>query len=148
MLFLERDIETDDEGEILVERGDLKMADSQRTAIQAANFIVLTDFGDYTPVPNAAGNLGEFVGYPNSARTHNLMLQNLHEGFRLQNLFLARALKIMVSPIGVDEAGVVMRILADFGERAEDDSYGSPILAFKFPYPDGQIEKVSVDTFV
>ena len=148
MLFLELDVETDDEGEILVEQGDLKLADSERTAIQSANFIVLTDFGDYTPEPAIAANLGEFIGHPNSARTHNLMLQNIHEAFRLQNLFLARAIKVVVSPIAVDEAGVVLKLLADFGQTAEEDSYGSPVLAFKFPYPNGQIEKVSVDTWV
>jgi len=147
MLFLELDVETDDEGEILVEQGDLKVADSQRTAIQSANFIVLTDFGDYTPEPGIAANLGEFVGYPNSARTHNLMLQNIHEAFRLQNLFLARAIRVLVSPIAEDEAGVVLKLLADFGEADEQGEYGSPVLAFKYPYPDGQIEQVSVDTW-
>lgn len=145
MLFVSRDIETDDEGEILVSGGDLKLAGTERTAIQLVNFVVLTDWGDYTPVPRAGADLGSFIGQNNIRRTHLLMRQGLRQAFQRQKAFELPALNIEVHEIGDDTAGVLVQIRAAFdGVPVDERAYGSPVLGYKFPFPTAQIERIDL----
>jgi hypothetical protein len=145
MFFTNRDVETDDEGEILVENGDFKLANTERTAIQLVNFVVLTDWGDYTPSPRTGANLAEYIGQHNINRTHLLMMENLRHAFNRQRALETYALEVQVHEIGDDEAGVMIQIKAVFDDLDEDErSYGSPILGYKFPFYSAQIERIDL----
>jgi hypothetical protein len=144
-LLYHEDIETDDEGEVVIERGDFKLAHSERTAMQLANFILLTDYGDYTPDPTVGANLVEFMGHPNIRRTHILMLKNMREALRYQGYFDEANLMMGVEPIDINEAGIFVHIIGDFGLEDEDISTSKPILGFRFPFPSGELVKADLD---
>jgi hypothetical protein len=132
--FLIQDIETDDAGEIQVANGDLKLASRRRTAIQMFNWLMLTNHAEYAPDPLVCANLGEFIGAPNIRRTHNLMRQNAMEGIRLQQVFFPHDIQLEIEPIDSDAAGVVAKLNLSFDEASDPI-----VLAYQFPYPDGEI---------
>jgi len=139
-----RDIETDDEGEIVIERGDFKLATTERTALQLTNWVVLTELADYTPFPNFGANLGEYVGYPNNSRTHRLMRQSIKEGIRIQGQYGDKDVRIAVEPIAEEEAGVLVEVLGDFYLEPDEITMGKVLLAFRYPYPNGQLVKADL----
>ena len=143
-IHFDRDIETDDEGEILIERGDFKLATTERSAMQLANWVSLTDFGDYTPLPGFGANLSEYMGYPNIARTHRLMRQSIREAFRIQGQYLISDVRIAVEPIHHDEAGVFLQVLGDFFLTPEETTMGNVMLAFRYPFPNGKLVKADL----
>jgi hypothetical protein len=139
-----RDIETDDEGEFAIERGDFKIAGTERTAMQLVNWVLLTDFADYTPRPNLGSNLVEFIGFPNTTRTHRMMRQSIRDAFRTQGNFAVGDVRIAVEPTSITEAGVLVHILGDFFLDVDEESIAPVILAFRFPFPNGQLVKADL----
>jgi len=139
-----RDIETDDEGEVLIERGDFKIAGTERTAMQLVNWVLLTDFADYTPYPSFGANLVEYLGYPNTSRTHRLMRQSIRDGFRVQGHFGLGEFRLGVEPSDVEEAVVIVHILGDFFLEPDEESIAPVLLAFRFPFPSGQLVKADL----
>lgn len=139
-----RDIETDDEGEIVIERGELKTATTERTAMQLVNWVVLTDFADYTPSPAFGANIVEFIGYPNTIRTHRLMRQSIRDAFRVQGNFTMGDLRVAVEPSDIDEAAIIVHLLGEFTLDTDEESIGPVLLAFRFPFPNGQLQQASL----
>lgn len=139
-----RDIETDDEGEFVIERGDFKVAGTERTALQLVNWVVLTDFADYTPAPSFGANIVEFIGYPNTTRTHRLMRQSIRDAFRTQGNFSMADLRVAVEPSDVTEAAVIVHVLGEFALDTDEESIGPVLLAFRFPFPSGQLQQASL----
>lgn len=138
-LFTLVDIETDDAGEIQVENGDLKLASPRRVAIQMLDFLLKSNFGEYTPEPIVCANFAEFMGDPNLPRTHNLMRQNAFEALRQQKVFQPGDVDLRIEAIDTDKAAVFARMLLQFSEEGD-----SIVLAYKFPFPDAAIEAVDL----
>jgi hypothetical protein len=139
-----RDVETDDEGEIQIQNGDFEIATTERTAIQLANWVMLTEFADYLPLPTFGANLGEYLGYPNVARTRLLMRQSARNAFIEQQYFDPTDIRLVVEPIDVNEAGVLLQLLGEFELEPDEETLGQIILAFRYPFPEGALTKASL----
>jgi len=144
-IFAAVDVKTDDAGEIQVERGDIAIATTKRTHLQVLDFLLKTNYSEYTPAPLVAANFEEFIGDPNAPRTHNLMLQNFYEALRLQGVFTPADAAIRIVPIGLNEVAILVRLVGQFSEADLDDANtGWQTLAYKYPFPDGTLEQIDL----
>lgn len=79
MPFMERDLEVDDEGDLVVaSNGDLSLATERRTLVQDLTFRLKTDALDYAPAPFIGADLSSLLGEPNTARTADLAKEKAH----------------------------------------------------------------------
>jgi len=145
MIYSDFDIECEDNGDLVLEGGDLKTALASRTVAQALSFIVLTDYGEYIPRPLTGGNLGSFIGKLNTSSTRNRMRSNVQLGIDEQGAVQSSQVAISVNPIDVDQSLVLLRMPLVTVETDPDDNLESPLtLGFVFPYLSGEVEKLSL----
>lgn len=145
MIHSELDIEATDNGDLVLQDGDFKMATSARSIMQAATFIILTDYGEYMPAPLAAGNLGSFIGQLNNKSTHIKMRSSVQLGLDFQDLIDTSDVAISIVPVSIDTAMVMLKMPLVFVEKDENDILTEPlILGFIFPYESGTVEQLAL----
>jgi len=147
MIHSEIDIEGTDDGDLVLDQGDLKIATSSRSIMQAVMFLVLTDYGEYTPDPLAAGNLGSFIGSVNRSSIHAKMRGSIRYGLDQQGLIKTSNIGISVTPVSIDQALLTLRMPLVFIEKQQSDILTEPlVLGFVFPYESGKVELLSLPT--
>lgn len=142
-MYYEKDIETDDSGELILENGDLKMATCSRSLTQSTLFVTMTDVGDYGPVPEFGGNLGSFIGKLSGTQTWQDMEKSLRGGLHNQAILSADSYQITVVPVDTDVAFVMLKLqLVTQEDLAANREPESITYGFKFPFMTGDLEAV------
>lgn len=143
MIRTEKDIEITDDGDLILKNGDLKMATVAQSTAQAINFVVMTDYAEYTPAPLAAGNLGAYIGGIHNSSTRSRMISSLRLGFNTQQLLTPGELSLNIVPLSADDALVTVKLVSIYVEDDEADLLTEPLIfGYLFPYSSGIIEKV------
>ncbi len=134
-LYIFTDIETDDAGEIQTENGDLKIASTRRSHLQALNWLVLTNKGDVVDGDPVA-DLGVLQGRLNIAPTHRLGEHQIRRAVIYQELFDPGDLEVKMVPVDSDAAAITIRVNGFYSEKDPDDAEATThqILAFYFPF--------------
>jgi len=143
-MYNQRDIETDDQGELILENGDLKMASAHRSISQPTLFVSLTDVGGYMPDLEFGGNLGTFIGKLSNTATWADMERSLRGGIIQQAILTGDTYQITVVPVDTDVALVMLKLQINTDEAlASDDQPQSITYGFKFPFMTGDLEVIS-----
>lgn len=144
-IYILQDIETYDGGELLFENGDLKVAETKRSHVQALNWLVASNRGD-TIAGDTVADLGSFFGNLNINRTHRNMEANVRRAIFFQQLFAPGDVKVKVIPIDLNEVAVTVRLFGEYVEdtAAETNANYESILAYSFPFGTGKLVKVDV----
>lgn len=135
--YLARDIECDDAGEIQVQDGDLKLASTKRSHIQALHWLILTNRGEGF-WGEAVADLGTFNGRLNIPRTHRAMEANILRAMENQRAFHRGDVRIRVVPIDFNEVLVTARMHGTYilqdneGPEDEDETLG-----YRYPFDTG-----------
>lgn len=136
-LYVDRDILTNFSGDIsLDQKGDLALANPLETYKAVANFILRTDYGDYTPDPKVGSNLGSFIGSSNDRDTHELMEYHIAKGLS-NEVFASTDISADVVPFDLDEAICFIHIAGLYLISGEVTSVEQETITYSFPYIDG-----------
>ena len=143
-MYNQRDIETDDQGELILDNGDLKMASAHRSISQSTLFVSLTDVGGYMPDPEFGGNLGTFIGKLSNTATWADMERSLRGGIIQQAILTGDTYQITVVPVDTDVALVMLKLQISTAEELSSDAEPQSITyGFKFPFMTGDLEVIS-----
>ena len=143
-MYFQRDIETNDDGELVLENGDLKMATVHRSIAQSTLFVSMTDIGGYVPEPEFGGNMGTFIGKVSNTSTWADMERSLRGGIIQQAILTGDTYQITVVPVDTDVALVMLKLQINTDEAlASDDQPQSITYGFKFPFMTGDLEVIS-----
>lgn len=143
MLYVQRDIEVDDGGEIQFENGDLKVASVKRSHIQALHWLVASNRGDVFDGDTVA-DIGAWFGRLNIERNHRAMEEGCRRAVFEQKLFGPGDVLFAVVPVGPTAAAVTARMFGTFIEPTglEDDALPT-FLGYVFTFGTGQLQPVS-----
>ncbi len=143
-LYLDRDIETDDAGEIQIEHGDLKLGSVKRSFTQAFNWSLLTNRGEGL-WGDAMANLGVFFGSLNIPRTHRAMEASIKRALEKQRAFFPGDVDVSVVPVDDNEAVVMAKLRGTYLlQDGEDATAEDQHLAYRYPFGTGLPVKVDV----
>lgn len=143
-MYTQVDIETNDDGELVLDNGDLKMASVHRSISQSTLFVSLTDIGGYVPDPEFGGNLGSFIGKLSNTATWADMERSLRGGIVQQAILTGDTYQITVAPVDTDVAFVMLKLNITTEEAlASDGEPKSVTYGFKYPFMTGDLEVIS-----
>lgn len=142
-VYVRRDIETDDGGELQFENGDLKVASVKRSHLQALNWLIASNRGD-TIHGDAVGDLGAWFGRLNIPRNHRSMEEQIRRALLVQGLFSPGDVRLAVIPVSENDAAVTARLFGTFVEPSTDlVDEGYAVLGYVFPFGTAQLVRVS-----
>ncbi len=143
-MYADRDVETDDQGELILENGDLKMATAHRSVSQSTLFMAMTDVGGYIPDVEFGGNLGTFIGKISNTSTWLDMERSLRGGIVQQAILTGDTYQITVVPVDTDVALVMLKLQISTAEELSSDAEPKTVTyGFKFPFMTGDLEVIS-----
>jgi len=143
MIHSEYDVESEDNGDLVLENGDFKTATASRSVMQALSFVMLTDYGEYTPQPLTGANLGSFIGKNNTPSTRSKMRSSIKFGLSEQGAVSPDQILLNVVPVDVDKALAILKLGAIFVEKEVADVLTESLVAgFAIPYLSGTVTKV------
>ncbi len=143
-MYMQRDIETNDDGELVLDKGDLKLATAYRSIAQSTLFMAMTDIGGYVPDPEFGANLGTFFGKLSNPTTWADMERSVRGGIIQQAILTGDTYQITVVPVDTETALVMLRLQIVTDEELEsDDEPQSVTYGFKFPFMTGELEVIS-----
>ena len=145
-LYTEQDIETSLEGDIkLSSNGDIKLANPLETYKSLANFLLRTDFGDYSPDKSIGCNLGSFVGELNTPENRDFMQYNINRVLQ-ERLFSIADVEATVVPFDINEVLCVINIGGSYLLDGTIQTVKGETIAYTFPYIDGtHITPITID---
>lgn len=137
-VYINRDIETSLEGDIELDtNGDLKLADPLQTYKSAANFLLRTDYGDYSPDRSVGCNLGSFIGKTNVPSTREFMENNINKVLQNRLYTLTDAIATVV-PFDINEVLCVVNIGGSYLIDGTIRTVTDEKIAYTFPFIDGR----------
>jgi len=145
-LYVLQDLETTDDGDLVISNGDLKIASPLRTVAQAIDQVILTNKGDLFTEPSFGANLDEFYGKPNIDANHKLMEQSIYQAINEQGLISPGDIEIDIVPIDTDEAALLVEMKGNFlnlpatGEVTFNSDFDGLVRGYKYPFTSGRIE--------
>lgn len=143
-MFRDMDIETTDNGELVIENGKLKMATAYRSVTQSTLFMAMTDISGYVPDPEFGANLGSFIGKISNTATWADMERSLRGGIIQQAVLAGDMYRINVVPIDAESALVMLKLQIETKESSDSDNEPKSITyGFKYPFMTGELEVIS-----
>lgn len=143
-MFQGMDIETSDNGELVIENGKLKIATVYRSIIQSTLFMVMTDISGYVPNPEFGSNLGSFIGQISNTATWADMERSLRGGIIQQAVLTGDMYQINVVPIDAETAFVMLKMQIETKELTDSDNEPKSVTyGFKYPFMTGELEVIS-----
>lgn len=140
-MYASHDIETNDDGELVLENGDLSMATTYRSIVQSVLFMAMTDAGGYNPDPQFGSNLGTFFGKLSNTVTWSDMERSLRGGIIQQGVLAGNSYQINVVPVDTETALVMLKLqIATVEDLESDQEPVSITYGFKFPFLTGELE--------
>jgi len=142
-IYVDRDAEGDDGGELQFDRGDIKRATVKRSTHQTLHWLIASNRGDVID-GDSVSDMGSYLGGLNIPRTHRAMETSIRRALHFQGFFPPGDVQVAVVPVGPNEADVTARIYGVFNEETvEDDEVGFDALGYLMPFGTGQLTKVS-----
>lgn len=139
------DLASNFSGDICIaDNGDLEIANALDTTKAAANFILRTDYGDYSPNQNVGSNLGDYIGEPNTSQAHTKMELSVRESL-VTELFDKSDVTVDVVPFDLNEALVMVNLAGYYLIDNEITYVEEDRLAFTFPYIEGSITPLTIN---
>lgn len=100
------DWKTDDDGDLVLERGDIAIATEPESVKQDIIFRLKTGQFDYAPDPEVAAGLDRFIGLPNTAETGSLVRQAVVRALTRNSAILENSLAVEVIPLSLHTIGI------------------------------------------
>lgn len=145
-VYISNDIGIDLAGDLLLSsNGDLQLANSLETCKAASNFLLRTDFGDYSPNPAVGCNLGSFIGKLNNNKNHEFIQFNINKILKGQ-IFSSMDVEATVVPFDVGEVLCVINIGGSYLLDGVIQTVNGETLTYTFPYLEGPaLTPITVD---
>lgn len=144
-LYSLMDLASNFSGDICVaDNGDLEIANALDTTKAIVNFILRTDYGDYSPNENVGSNLGNYIGEINTSKIHSQIETNIKNSL-VTELFDKGDLSVDVVPFDFNEALVVISLAGSYLIDNEITYVEEDRMTFSFPYIEGSISPLTVN---
>ena len=131
------DIETDDDGDLVVDpRGDLKIASTRRTAIQSMIFRLRTIIGDYVPDASLGSDIPKMYGRPNTRHNGSLIASMAKRALTVDGRFSTNEFTLDVTPVSPESIIIVLRLINVFYDLPADEQ-DQTVLKFLLNYEEG-----------
>ena len=132
--YTDRDINISTSGELQLDlKGDLNLAESPESHINATNFLLKTDNGQYKPNPALGANLGVLVGQP--MNDDNLEFAEILATRALrENIYSASDVKVTVLPFDQHEAVCVVEAFGTYLVSGEFIDIDPQVFTYTFPF--------------
>jgi hypothetical protein len=139
VFYNNRDLSAEDDGDLVIENGDLVVDTVQASMRHYLLTWSMTTRGGFSFDPQVGWGGEGYVGKPNTPPVHQLMERDLGYSFGLADDLSLEDLVYKVTYIDVDTAGVVV----SFDGTVIEDDGSTPtntiVMGFSFPFTDGQI---------
>ena len=108
------DWKTDDDGDIVLEKGDIAIATEPESVKQDILFRLKTGQFDYAPEPEVAAGLDRFIGLPNTSETGSLVRQAVVRALTRNGSILENSLVVEVIPLSLHTLGIYVFATPEF----------------------------------
>jgi len=144
-VYINRDIEVDDDGDIVVNpSGDIGVADTAESMKHAIKFMLATDYNEVKPHPLMGANLGSLIGRHDINEVVEDIPGMVVGGNTYSALINSSDIRVTAIPIDVDKIYVSVELTGVYL-----DAYGHPLdvgvtyLEYIFPYTEEKIQDLT-----
>lgn len=138
MLYLFQDIETEDDGEIVVRNGEIALASVEQSRRQYLLTWLMTTRGGFAASPQVGWGGESFFGMPNAPHTHRSMERDMAFSLGRANDIDRGDVEMGVSGLGEEALLTVLlrgTVVEPDGTTPEEDT----LLQFLLPFTGGEI---------
>lgn len=139
-VYVARDLESEDDGDLTIESGDLVVAGAQQSVRQNLMCWSMTTRGGFSFDPGLGWGAEGFIGRQNTPLVHRLMEEDLGYSYGQADGLALEDLTYSVSHIDRDVAGVTVRFAGLVVEPDGTSPSQAVVLGFSFPFSDGAIQ--------
>lgn len=101
------------DGDLVVEKEDLKKVNGSEWFIQQVNKILRTNNPGWEGHPNIGANLEDFIGEPNTRAVGKAIEERIYSKITAENLHYPGELEIRVVPINKDSINIHINLIID-----------------------------------
>lgn len=149
-IYTDIDIEITDDGDLVLEDGDLKSATPLRTTAQAIHIAILTNKGELATETLWGADIQTFYGERNTAETRNYIQLNILEALRTQGLIKLDDIEVDVIPTDIHKAAIIVSLDGSFINTDPNlDNYGAFVslpdgltMAYAYPFTGGPLTRI------
>jgi len=141
-MFDLRDIKTTSDGDLIASNGDLAVSTVTESLMSAITFCLLTELTTYRPYIDFGASPEKFLGKPNDAITRGYIKNHIAHYLDRQGLLEPNEYELSVLPVGPHEIAIILKVLLFIEEIDENAEPQETILAFKYDFNKGTLEKV------
>ena len=141
-MFDLRDIKTTSDGDLVAKDGDLAVSTVTESLMSGITFCLLTELTTYRPYIDFGASPEKFLGKPNDAITRGYIKNHIAHYLDKQGLVEINEYQLSVLPVAPNEIAIILKILLHINEIDEAAKPQETILAFKYDFNKGTLEKV------
>ncbi len=108
------DWETTDEGELVFEGGNFKIASEEQSLRQEILFRLQTELFGYDPDPEIGAGLDQYVGSPNNRTLGSRINRSVIRALTRDTLLAPNDIRVEVVPLGIHVVGVYVFVSPSF----------------------------------
>ena len=142
-MYADRDINTTENGDLIVDNGDLAISTASESLLRTINFCLLTEYGDYKPERHFGASPEKFMGYPNSSITRSNIRLHIDYFLKNQGILLGSTHTLNVIPVDNHDVAVILKINEMIIETSDDAAPKEYIMAYKYDFNNGTLEAVA-----
>ena len=118
-MYGDRDISTTENGDLIVDNGNLAVSTASNSMLRAINFCLLTVYSNYKPQKDFGASPDSFIGKPNDARTRSFIRMYIDYALKRQGILTGPNYILNVAAVSDDEVAVIIRIEEEILEEEE-----------------------------
>lgn len=108
------DWKTDDEGDLVIEGGDIAIADETQALSQKVDWLLKTELFGYAPNPDEGAGLDQFRGQPNSRETAGAIERAAIRALLSDGTIPPDAITLRVVPTDIHELSMYVFVVPPF----------------------------------
>jgi hypothetical protein len=142
-MYGNRDISTTENGDLVVDNGDLAISTASESLLRTVNFCLLTNYSGYKPERHFGASPDKFIGQQNNSNTRNEIRLHIDYYLKNQGLLMGATHSLNVVPVGNHEIAVILKINTLIIESSTEASPQEMIIAYKYDFNNGTLEAVA-----
>lgn len=140
-IYVAEDLQSEDDGDLVVSNGDLAMASVQESLKQYLLTWTLTTRGGFTTTPEVGWGAEGFIGRPNIPFTHEAMEKDLGYAYNQAEDMNVNDMAYVVSYVDTETAAATISLNGLIFEKDGSSPSQGIVMTFSFPFYNGQIQQ-------
>lgn len=141
-MYADIDINTTENGDLIVDNGDLAISTASESLLRTVNFCLLTNYGDYKPEREFGASPDKFLGRQNNRSMRSNIRLHMDYFLKGQGILTGPTHTLNVLPVGSHEIAVILKINEVIVENSSEAGPKEMIVAYKYDFNNGTLEAV------